>query len=394
MTHAPPARNEWWQKPRLHRTSDSQEERRVGWIELFFDLVFVVVVSQLAHALAGEVTWRAVGTFALLFVPSWWLWIGMTFYAERFETMDVSHRLATFAAMLPVTALALFTHAGLPEGARGFALAYAAGRALIIAMWLRGGFHEPVARPMTHRFGVGFGASAALFVASVWVPAPWRYALWAVALCVDLLTPAVTFRTQRALPPFSSRIPERFGLFVLIVLGESIVSIVTGLAEAHPLTFRTVAAGGLGMALTFAFWWLYFDIISHRYARPGLGFGISRNYLHLPLVMSCTAMAAAVLNVVRHADEPLPGGVRALLCLSLAGACASIAALMSVVHPPSHPGAFRTMQRALLAVAAAAASMPLWGAALGALPVLSVLLGLLVALIALLATQWVRGQLG
>ena len=159
----------------------------MGWIELFYDLVFVVVVSQLAHGLATEVTAHSFGVFVLLFVPAWWLWIGMTFYAERFETMDVSHRLATFVAMLPVVALAVSVHHGLPGGGTGYALAYAAGRTIIITMWLRGGIHEPAARPMTQRFAVGFGLSVVAFVVSIWIVPPWRYVVWGAGLLARLM---------------------------------------------------------------------------------------------------------------------------------------------------------------------------------------------------------------
>lgn len=153
----------WWQKPRLRRDEEAHQERKVSWLELFYDLVFVVVIAELSHSLAGHISVSGVVGFILLFIPVWWVWIGGTFYNDRFETDDLGHRLFTFLQMLPVGALAVFAHDGLGETSTGFALSYAAARALITYLWLRGGLHDPVARPLTNRYGIGFSVSV-LFV--------------------------------------------------------------------------------------------------------------------------------------------------------------------------------------------------------------------------------------
>src|SRR5690349_13150855 len=95
---------QWWQPPRLI-FADDEEERRVSWLELFYDLVFVVVISQLSHYLAEHVSLAGALSFGLLFVPVWWVWIGGTIYNARFETPDISYRVATLAQMLPVAAM-------------------------------------------------------------------------------------------------------------------------------------------------------------------------------------------------------------------------------------------------------------------------------------------------
>ena len=113
----------WWRKPRLRRDAELGLQRKATWLELFYDLVFVVVVAQLAHTLVGRVDWGDVGSYAPMFVPAWWLWIAGTFYAERFEHDDVSHRIMVFISMVPVAALAVFTHAGTGATSREFGLA-------------------------------------------------------------------------------------------------------------------------------------------------------------------------------------------------------------------------------------------------------------------------------
>ena len=373
-----------WQKPELRRDEDESRERKVSWLELFYDLVFVVIIAQLSHGLARDVSWHGLLTFVLPFVPAWWLWIGGTIYAERFETEDVIHRLFMFLQMIPVAAMAVFLHHGLDEYSGGFAVAYALGRVLLICMWVRGGFHNPEARRVTNMFAVGFSTSVILFLGSLLVPTPVRYVLWSLALLIDLVTPLTTIPHQRALPRFSSdHLPERLGLFTIIVLGETIVGVVSGLAEIHHLTLEIGVVGLLGMALAFGLWWLYFDGVSHHPPRPGLRWSLARNYLHLPLVLGITAVGAAVLQVVGHTDHGVEGSVRWLLCGATAVVLVCLDLLTRVVDTEG-PGPGR-LSRARLTFPVATVSvlaLAVLGGALGSVALLGCLLGVLMLLIA------------
>ena len=129
---------QWWERPRLQSDEEGARERRVDWHELFFDLVFVVVIAELAHYLATHLSLSGVAGYALLFVPAWWVWIGGVFYNERFETYDISVSLFTFGLMIPVAAIALFVHDALGATSTGFALAYATARARDLHVAARG----------------------------------------------------------------------------------------------------------------------------------------------------------------------------------------------------------------------------------------------------------------
>jgi low temperature requirement protein LtrA len=228
----------------------------------------------------------------------WWIWIGGTLYNERFETEDLSYRIFTFLARLPVAAMAVFVHGGLGESTSAFALSYAAGRGLITIMWLRGGYHDASFRQVAHRYGIGFGFSVLVFVLSAFVPAPWRFVLWGAGLLADPLTPVMALGLQVRLPQFSSKLSERFGLFVIIVLGETIVRVVQGVARTHPLSTATALTGALGMALAFGLWWVYFDFVARRRFKPGKWWRTAWFYLHLPLVMGIAAVGVGVLDIL------------------------------------------------------------------------------------------------
>ena len=97
-----------WQRPILRTDGEQGLEQKVTWPELFYDLVFVVVIAELTHTLSEDINLVSLGTFSFLFVPIWWVWIGVTFYNERFKTHDVSYRFFLFLQMIPVAAMAVF----------------------------------------------------------------------------------------------------------------------------------------------------------------------------------------------------------------------------------------------------------------------------------------------
>jgi low temperature requirement protein LtrA len=194
------------------------------------------------------------------------------------------------------------------------------------------------------------------------------------------------------LPRYSShRLPERFGLFIIIVLGENVASVVLGVGEAA-LAPVSLVAGGLGMALTFASWWLYFDIVQQRPARSGGLGGFMRSYLHLPLILAMIATAAGILTVVAH--EHFGAGERWLLAGSVAATFACLALLESILVSRSpDPAVERRMRLMTWLAAAGALAVGVLGAEWGAVGLLAALFTLHVGLIAYGATMWARGRL-
>ena len=144
----------WWSKPALHPPEDTA--RRVTSLELFYDLVFVVVISRLAHHLGAHPDAGGLRDFALLFVPVWWVWVSGTYYNERFETYDLSFRAFVFLQMLAVAAMAATAEASTGRTAPGFALAYALARLVLTLLWWRAGRHNPQVRPVTNLYVAGF----------------------------------------------------------------------------------------------------------------------------------------------------------------------------------------------------------------------------------------------
>jgi low temperature requirement protein LtrA len=313
--------------PRLRSTDDADEERRATWLELFVDLVFVVAVGQVAHELEVDHSALGFAKFGGLFVPVWWAWVGFTFYADRFDTDDLVFRLLMFAEMLGVAALATTTPDALHGGSSGYVLSFVAVRVVLIALYLRAYRHVPQARGLTGLYSAAFGAGVALWLLSLLFPTPARYWVWVIALVLDLGTPLVARRFIQAAPISASHIPERIGLFTIIVLGESIIAVVVGTADADWNSRALVAAVG-GFAVACAYWWIYFDTLDMSLFRRGLFAGQIYLYMHLPLLAGLTAAGAGVeLAIHDAASGALSDGARWALCGGIGVSIACLAVI-------------------------------------------------------------------
>ena len=304
-------------------------ERKASWLELFFDLVFVVAVAQLSHTLVEHPTADGFLGFAALFVPVWWAWVGYTFYADRFETDDVAYRLLMLVGMLAVGALAVNVPDALGGGGAEFALSYVAVRAVLVALYVRAWHAAPAARPLVNLYATAFSLAAAVWLLSAFVPEPGRYWLWALALAIDVGAPlAFGPRVIPRAPIHASHIPERFGLFTIIVFGEIVLAVVLGTAETSWERRSVIAAVG-GFAAAASLWWLYFDYLDTSVLRRSVRAGQVYVYGHLPLLLGLTAVGAGTALAISDAARgPLGEGAR----WALAGGAALCLFSMSVIH--------------------------------------------------------------
>jgi Bacterial low temperature requirement A protein (LtrA) len=201
--------------PRLQDSeTDAGQQRTATWLELFFDLAFVVVVGELTVGLRNDLTLHGVLVFAGLFTSAWWAWAGFTFYANRVDTDDVVYRLAKLAAMLAVAGLVASATDATGSLATQFALCQAALRLVLVGLLLRAFRHVVQARSLLAVYVVAEGYAAVLWLAGAVVPTAARYGCWAVAVAAEVGVPIMATMRSAGLPLHVEHLPERFGLFV------------------------------------------------------------------------------------------------------------------------------------------------------------------------------------
>jgi low temperature requirement protein LtrA len=281
--------------PRLRtRGRDLDEMRRATWLELFFDLVFVAAVSQLANALSHHPTPTRFFEFLGLFVPVWWAWMGFTFYANRFDTDDLPYRLLMLCAMFGVAALAATIPSVFRGATEGFAIAYIAVRLVLFTLYARARRHVPEAHALVRTFLRFFGLAILVWVASLAFDAPWAYVLWGIALAIELAAPIRAWRFLPDAPVDRHHLPERFGLLTLIVLGESVLAVVLGVSEVSWDT-RSAATAAAGFTVAAALWWIYFDFLDEgALTARGIFGGLTYTYMNYFVVVGLAALGGGV----------------------------------------------------------------------------------------------------
>ena len=168
--------------PLLTADGRGQERRRASWVELFFDLVFAGAVNQLASTLQDHPDLGKLARFAFFFVPVWWLWVQFTFYADRHESDDAAHRCVFLLAIILCAGLAASAPRAVSGDTTGFVIAFACLRGLQLLLYARARKHLPVTRRLYSWYLMCFGAGGALWLCSLAVGGPLRYAVWAAAL--------------------------------------------------------------------------------------------------------------------------------------------------------------------------------------------------------------------
>ena len=323
----------------LRARSTGETGRRVTWLELFFDLIFVAAVGQVAEPLRHEFALAELVRFTPLFILIWWAWMGHTVFSTRFDTDDVIQRLLTFVQIFAVAAMAANAKDALDSrSSAGFAAAYAAVRFVLVAQYVRAR-HVSDARALTLRYGTGHGTAALLWLVSALTPAPARFWIWALAFALDLGTPWLAVRHSVKVPPDAAHLPERFGLFTLILLGESVVAVMQGMESQEGWPPDAAASAILGMGVLFLICWWYFDGASAageqpvRNRREAIRFHIW-SYAHFPLYLGIIVAGVGVQRSVtaasRHAlssqESLIFAGAAVLMMLAMGAIDAASAA--------------------------------------------------------------------
>jgi low temperature requirement protein LtrA len=316
-----------------------QHDRKVTWLELFFDLVFVAAVAQVAAPLRSDYTIEGLIRFSPLFVLIWWAWTGHAVFSTRFDTDDAIQRVLTLAQMFAVAVMAANARDALQSrSSAGFTAAYAAVRLVLVLQYFRAR-QVSEARPLTSRYIIGHGVAAIVWLVSALLTAPTRYWLWAVAFVFDFGTPWLTVKHSASAPPDAAHLPERFGLFTLILLGESLVAVMQGIESQAGWTATAALTAFFGMAILFVIWWWYFDEISSeqsvRTRDDAVRFHIW-SYAHLPLYLGIVIAGVGIQRAVTAATHQNIDAVQSLIVTTAVAAvmAAMIAMRKSSAHRP------------------------------------------------------------
>ncbi len=382
-----------WQPPRAH--GEVEEDRQVTFLELFYDLVYVVVIATLASQLAHDITWRAFAEFVVFFGLIWIAWLNGSMFHDLHGRNDVRTRTFTFIQMGLIGLLAVYANDHTEE-VSGFAIVYA----LLFALfgWLWWGVRrqdEEVYRAVTTRYLGFILATAGAVVASTFVGEDGQLVIYAVVVIgwigVVVFTTGASSALMGDLRTINESTVERFGLFTIIVLGEVVVGVVEGLIESTR-DASTMATGMLALVIGFGLWWNYFDTTGRRLPRNSTRSMQVWVVAQLPLTMAIAAAGASMVSLIEHgSDSHSPEGTAWLLVASVSIGLTALALvgrtllIFDQFRSVYHPGSIF-----MLIVAAALPLLALWNPA----PVVltSLLVVALMAVWLFPVTRWLASE--
>lgn len=289
-------------------TTTQRETRHASWLELFYDLLFVALFVQLAHGLLHDTSVGTTLKVLGLFAPAWWAWVSNTVSSNVFGEEGPAHRLMLLVTM----ACLLLMIGGVPDALDGdpglYAAGYAAGRLVLLALVAAWHIAQPGAPRPTISY-VLYSASALLWAVSIPLGAPGAYWLWAVSVGGELVV-RVWERTRdqsQGTAVFDlDLLVERFGLLVIVALGEGVVQIASAVADAGGDRDTTVVATGVAaFAVLAALWWTYFDFARDEAAAlerdPSHAVAVTRDVFvfgHFVLVGAVLAASAGLGAII------------------------------------------------------------------------------------------------
>jgi low temperature requirement protein LtrA len=313
-------------QPRL--TAPLREGERVSPLELFFDLVFVLAITQCTALMIHHPTWDGLAQGLLVLGVLWWTWVAWSWLTSVVDPEDDKVRMVIFVAMAALLVLALCVPRAFGSLGLLFAAAYGVVRYAQIALFWLASRDDPALRHSVNGLAVGTTIGVGLLATASFFDGPVQGAIWALALALDVGAPyfAIDASGWKLAP---GHFAERHGLILIVALGESIVAI--GVAAELSLDAGIVSAAALGIGLVAALWWIYFDVVAlvaeQRLSNAEVGrvqnemARDSYSYLHYPMVAGIVLVAMGLEQTLAHVGDPLKtvpafallGGVAAYL---------------------------------------------------------------------------------
>jgi low temperature requirement protein LtrA len=297
--------------PRIN--PEMRERESVLPLELFFDLVFVLGFTQCTALMVAEPTFEGVGRGMLALAVLWWAWVGYAWLTSVINPEEGAVRIAFFGAMAALLIVALCVPEAFGDRALTFAIAYAIVRAGQIVLFLLGSRDDAQLHHSIVGLAISSAMGAGLLVGASFLDGWAQAALWGLAIVIDWGGPALFGVRGWQLVP--GHFAERHGLIIILALGEAIIAL--GVGAEVDLTFRVIVAAVLGIGLSAALWWTYFDVVAlvtalrliratDRTSRNRLARD-SYSYLHFPMVAGIVLTALGEEAVLAHVDDPLDG---------------------------------------------------------------------------------------
>jgi low temperature requirement protein LtrA len=387
----------WWGAPK--NFDERRHERKVSWLELFYDLVYVATISQLTHQLASHPSWQEIAYSFLLFSLVFWSWVNGSQYYDLHGSDSIRTRLFTFLQMLAVAAVAITIHEAFEGHQQALTIAFAVIQLVITYLWWSVGLWDPSHRVFNKFYTINYLIAFALFIIAFFSNYQTANFLLIAILILNLTPGLIGARTvvrvlkERGGQQFSASatIVERFGLFTIIVLAESILSTVSGVAEIKDKHPDAWVAFILGLFISFLLWCLYFDMTSEQETKPGYSYLQWLVFLHFPLLFALGVVGACIKVLLADMRADLHLNVQWIFCLAVATILVMIVCISAIMKETDEDRSYiRPVSKLLIIITVLVLLIPLFGQYLNTLAFLSIISFILFVPVFVGIRSWIR----
>jgi low temperature requirement protein LtrA len=389
-------KNAWWGPPK--NFSERTNERKISWLELFYDLVYVAAIGQFTHHLSEHLSWPVLGYTFLLFALVFWSWVNGSQYYDLHGSDSIRTRFFTLWQMLAVAAVAITVNNAYEGYHKSFAIAFAVVELIINYLWWSAGIWDPGHRKYSIYYTINYTIAFVLLILSVFTSYETATIIWWIVLLLNLTPPltganAIVKGLEKRGEVFSASatLIERFGLFTIIVLAESILAIVNGIAEVKDKSAETWVAFILGVIITFFLWSLYFDMTSEQETKKGYRYLQWLIFLHFPILASFGIIGAGIKVLMENMNTVLPIEVQWVFCVALAIILIMIVCITYIMEPADEERSYiKPVSRLLITISVLILLVPFVGNYLHTISFLSVITFLLLVPVFVGVKSWVR----
>lgn len=295
----------WWGAPK--KFSTEKAERKISWLELFYDLVYVIAISTITHYVAKQFSISALLDYFYMFVIIFWGWLNGSMYHDLHGTEGLRTKLMTLWQMVIVAALVITFRSEAEYLLFNATIVLLIMQIYITYLWWSVGLYDKEHRRLNLPYTIIYLLSFGLMLATLFVGQPYTRILFYLALLLNCSPPFITYfllkRKTDALS-LSSSMTERLGLFTIIVFGEVVLGVINGVIATHNLGVLSWVQFVLAIGIVFSLWWLFFTIISDRQCKDGLLNSSIFELLFIPTLIGLGMLGASFSDLFKYFNEP------------------------------------------------------------------------------------------
>jgi len=296
----------WWGAPK--KFDREIKERRISWLELFYDLVYVIAIARITHHLSHHISTNDFLEYASLFILIFWGWLNGSLYHDLHGNEGLRTRLMTLWQMMIIAAFAITIDQSGSNRIANITIVFMIMQFYITYMWWSIGIYDKEHRRYNLPFTILFLLSLALMGLSLTVSHEWLKMLVPLVMICNYSPPFIAHRLLRRASldlNLSSNMSERLGLFTIIVFGELVFGVVNGISKMHVADLSTWLNFAFAIAIVFALWWIFFTLASNREAKKGFVNATLLELLYIPTLISLGLVAASFSGLFENDSHSL-----------------------------------------------------------------------------------------